>query len=104
MRLRVDQGFLEALAFFWDPTHCCFSIGEMDLVPTLEEYAELLQLSSSFNEKPFMPTPGPRSNRVLEKFLGLTSEVLSLGDSSSRRDLAEGQHFSGLSDEVLLLE
>jgi hypothetical protein len=48
----------------------------MDLVPTLEEYAELLQLSSPFSERPFMPTPGPQSNRVLERFLGLTSEVL----------------------------
>uniref|UniRef100_A0A2N9IPR3 Aminotransferase-like plant mobile domain-containing protein n=1 Tax=Fagus sylvatica TaxID=28930 RepID=A0A2N9IPR3_FAGSY len=35
MRLQVDRGLLEALASFWDPTHCCFSIGEVDLVPTL---------------------------------------------------------------------
>jgi hypothetical protein len=42
MRLRVDHGLLEALASFWDPTHCCFSVGEVDLIPTLEEYAGLL--------------------------------------------------------------
>uniref|UniRef100_A0A2N9FLZ0 DUF7745 domain-containing protein n=1 Tax=Fagus sylvatica TaxID=28930 RepID=A0A2N9FLZ0_FAGSY len=47
MRLQVDRGLLEALASFWDPTHCCFSIGE-----------------------------GPRSNRCLEKYLGLTTAVL----------------------------
>ena len=76
MRLRVDRGLREALASFWDPTHCCFSIGAMDLVPTLEEYAELLQLSSPSSERPFMPNLGFWSNRVLEKFLGLTSEVL----------------------------
>ena len=46
MQLRVDRGLLEALASFWNPTHCCFSIGEVDLVPTLEEYAGLLQLDS----------------------------------------------------------
>jgi hypothetical protein len=62
MRLRIDQGLCEALTFFWDLIHCCFSIKEMDLVPTLEEYAELLQLDSSFNVKSFMPSPGPRSN------------------------------------------
>uniref|UniRef100_A0A2N9G767 Uncharacterized protein n=1 Tax=Fagus sylvatica TaxID=28930 RepID=A0A2N9G767_FAGSY len=28
---------LEALASFWDPTHCCFSIGEVDLIPTMED-------------------------------------------------------------------
>ena len=76
MRLRVDHGLLEALASFWDPTHCCFSIGEVDLVPTLEEYAGLLQLDSPFSEMSIIPIQGPRSNRVLEKYLGLTSAVL----------------------------
>uniref|UniRef100_A0A2N9HSZ6 DUF7745 domain-containing protein n=1 Tax=Fagus sylvatica TaxID=28930 RepID=A0A2N9HSZ6_FAGSY len=52
MRLQVDRGLLEALASFWDPTHCCFSIGEVDLVPTMEEYAELLQLDRPFSETP----------------------------------------------------
>ena len=75
MRLQVDHGLLEALASFWDPTYCCFSIGEMDLVPTLE-YAELLQLGSPFSETPIIPIQGPQSNRVLEKYLGLTSKVL----------------------------
>uniref|UniRef100_A0A2N9ISA0 Aminotransferase-like plant mobile domain-containing protein n=1 Tax=Fagus sylvatica TaxID=28930 RepID=A0A2N9ISA0_FAGSY len=63
-------------ASFWDPTHCCFSIGEVDLVPTLEEYAGLLQLGSPFSETPVIPIQSPRSNRVLEKYLGLTSAVL----------------------------
>ena len=76
MRLRVDCGLLEALASFWDPTHCCFSIGEVDLIPTLEEYAGLLQLDSPFSETPVIPVQSPRSNRVLEKYLGLTSAVL----------------------------
>uniref|UniRef100_A0A2N9GM69 DUF7745 domain-containing protein n=1 Tax=Fagus sylvatica TaxID=28930 RepID=A0A2N9GM69_FAGSY len=76
MRLQVDRGLLEALASFWDPTHCCFSVGEVDLVPTLEEYAELLQLDSPFSETPVIPIQGPRSNRCLEKYLGLTTAVL----------------------------
>ena len=76
MRLRVDRGLLGALASFWDPAHCCFSIGEVDLVPTLEEYAGLLQLDSPFSETPVIPIQSPRSNRVLEKYLGLTSAVL----------------------------
>uniref|UniRef100_A0A2N9I506 Uncharacterized protein n=1 Tax=Fagus sylvatica TaxID=28930 RepID=A0A2N9I506_FAGSY len=57
MRLQVDRGLLEALASFWDPTHCCFSIGEVDLVPTMEEYAELLQL-----DRPFSETSVPSKN------------------------------------------
>jgi hypothetical protein len=61
MRLQVDRGLLEALASFWDPTHCCFSIGEVDLIPTMEEYAKLLQLDSPFSETPVIPIQGPRS-------------------------------------------
>jgi hypothetical protein len=76
MQLRVDRGLLEAFASFWDPTHCCFSIGEVDLVPTLEEYAGLLQLDSPFSETPVIPIRSPRSNQVLEKYLGLTSAAL----------------------------
>jgi hypothetical protein len=76
MRLPVDRGLLEALASLWDPTHCCFSIGEVDLVPTMEEYAELLQLDRAFSETPVIPIRGPRSNRCLEKYLGLTTAVL----------------------------
>ena len=48
----------------------------MDLVPTLEESAELFQLGSPFSETPVIPTHGPRSNRILEKYLGLTSAVV----------------------------
>uniref|UniRef100_A0A2N9HEY2 Uncharacterized protein n=1 Tax=Fagus sylvatica TaxID=28930 RepID=A0A2N9HEY2_FAGSY len=47
-------------SFFWDPTHCCFSIGEVDLIPTMEEYAKLLQLDSPFSETPVIPIQGPR--------------------------------------------
>ena len=62
MRLQVDHNLLGAFASFWDPTHYCFSIREIDLVPTLEEYAELLQLDSPFSETPVIPIQGPRSN------------------------------------------
>uniref|UniRef100_A0A2N9IRP3 Uncharacterized protein n=1 Tax=Fagus sylvatica TaxID=28930 RepID=A0A2N9IRP3_FAGSY len=48
----------------------------VDLVPTMEEYAELLQLDRAFSETPVIPIRGPRSNRCLEKYLGLTTVVL----------------------------
>uniref|UniRef100_A0A2N9GES4 DUF7745 domain-containing protein n=1 Tax=Fagus sylvatica TaxID=28930 RepID=A0A2N9GES4_FAGSY len=70
MRLQVDRGLLEALASFWDPTHCCFSIGEVDLIPTMEEYAELLQLDSPFSETPVIPIQGPSVQPMLGEILG----------------------------------
>uniref|UniRef100_A0A2N9FU31 Aminotransferase-like plant mobile domain-containing protein n=1 Tax=Fagus sylvatica TaxID=28930 RepID=A0A2N9FU31_FAGSY len=53
-----------------------FPSGRWILFPTLEEYAELLQLDSPFSETPVIPIQGPRSNRCLEKYLGLTTAVL----------------------------
>uniref|UniRef100_A0A2N9FLS0 Aminotransferase-like plant mobile domain-containing protein n=1 Tax=Fagus sylvatica TaxID=28930 RepID=A0A2N9FLS0_FAGSY len=53
-----------------------FPLGRWILFPTLEEYAELLQLDSPFSETPVIPIQGPRSNRCLEKYLGLTTAVL----------------------------
>uniref|UniRef100_A0A2N9HEV8 DUF7745 domain-containing protein n=1 Tax=Fagus sylvatica TaxID=28930 RepID=A0A2N9HEV8_FAGSY len=77
MRLPVDRGLLEALASLWDPTHCCFSIGEVDLVPTMEEYAELLQLDRAFSETPVIPIRGPSVQPMLwRSTLGLTTAVL----------------------------
>uniref|UniRef100_A0A2N9EG18 Aminotransferase-like plant mobile domain-containing protein n=1 Tax=Fagus sylvatica TaxID=28930 RepID=A0A2N9EG18_FAGSY len=62
---------------FWDPDPLlAFPSEEVDLIPTLEEYAELLQLDSPFSETPVIPIQGPRSNRCLEKYLGLTTAVL----------------------------
>uniref|UniRef100_A0A2N9IIX0 DUF7745 domain-containing protein n=1 Tax=Fagus sylvatica TaxID=28930 RepID=A0A2N9IIX0_FAGSY len=104
MRLRVDRGLLEALASFWDPTHCCFSIGEVDLVPTLEEYAELLQLDSPFSETPVIPIQGPRSNRCLEKYLGLTTAVLRPEIARPEETWRKANISLGFADEVLLSE
>uniref|UniRef100_A0A2N9F0N4 DUF7745 domain-containing protein n=1 Tax=Fagus sylvatica TaxID=28930 RepID=A0A2N9F0N4_FAGSY len=104
MRLQVDRGLLEALASFWDPTHCCFSIGEVDLVPTLEEYAELLQLDSPFSETPVIPIQGPRSNRCLEKYLGLTTAVLRPEIARPEETWRKANISLGFADEVLLSE
>uniref|UniRef100_A0A2N9G964 DUF7745 domain-containing protein n=1 Tax=Fagus sylvatica TaxID=28930 RepID=A0A2N9G964_FAGSY len=102
MRLQVDRGLLEALASFWDPTHCCFSIGEVDLVPTLEEYAELLQLDSPFSETPVIPIQGPRSNRCLEKYLGLTTAVLRPEITRPEETWRKANIPLGFANEVLL--
>uniref|UniRef100_A0A2N9GK25 Aminotransferase-like plant mobile domain-containing protein n=1 Tax=Fagus sylvatica TaxID=28930 RepID=A0A2N9GK25_FAGSY len=72
---KVDRGLLEALASFWDPTHCCFSIGE-----------------------------GPRSNRCLEKYLGLTTAVLRPEIARPEETWRKANISLDLLDEVLLSE
>uniref|UniRef100_A0A2N9GIF6 DUF7745 domain-containing protein n=1 Tax=Fagus sylvatica TaxID=28930 RepID=A0A2N9GIF6_FAGSY len=70
MRLQVDRGLLEALASFWDPTHCCFSIGEVDLVPTLEEYAELPSARQPLQRDSGHTHSGPSVKPMFGEILG----------------------------------
>jgi hypothetical protein len=81
-----------------------FPSGEVDLVPTLEEYAGLLQLGSPFSETPVIPIQSPRSNRVLEKYLGLTSAVLRSEIIRPEETWWKANISLGSADEVLLSE
>ncbi|KAG8474412.1 hypothetical protein CXB51_034064 [Gossypium anomalum] len=40
--VKVDKHLFRALAQFWNPAYSCFTFGEVDLVPTVEEYTALL--------------------------------------------------------------
>ncbi|KAG8500699.1 hypothetical protein CXB51_004508 [Gossypium anomalum] len=41
--VQVDEHLFRALAKFWNPAYSCFTFGEVDLVPTVEEYTALLR-------------------------------------------------------------
>ncbi|KAG8499047.1 hypothetical protein CXB51_005471 [Gossypium anomalum] len=45
-RISVDEHLFRALAQFWNPVYSCFTFGEIDLVPTVEEYTALLRCPS----------------------------------------------------------
>lgn len=66
---------IQALASICDPSHYRLSIGEIDLVPIVEEYSQLLQFSDSSNNI-YVPTQGYRANKFLEKVFGLTHDVV----------------------------
>ncbi|KAG8473275.1 hypothetical protein CXB51_035195 [Gossypium anomalum] len=40
--VQIDEHLFQALAQFWNPAYSCFTFGEVDLVPTIEEYTALL--------------------------------------------------------------
>ncbi|KAG8492263.1 hypothetical protein CXB51_009944 [Gossypium anomalum] len=42
-QLFYDEHLFRALAQFWNPAYSCFTFGEVDLVPTVEEYIALLR-------------------------------------------------------------
>ncbi|KAG8492480.1 hypothetical protein CXB51_009543 [Gossypium anomalum] len=41
--VQVDEHLFRALAQFWNPAYSCFTFGEVDLVPIVEEYTALLR-------------------------------------------------------------
>ncbi|KAG8490397.1 hypothetical protein CXB51_013713 [Gossypium anomalum] len=41
--VQIDEHLFRALAQFWNPAYSCFTFGEVDLVPTVEEYTALLR-------------------------------------------------------------
>ncbi|MFQ6656523.1 hypothetical protein Gotur_026584 [Gossypium turneri] len=40
--IKVDEQLFRALAQYWNPAYSCFTFGNVDLVPTVEEYTALL--------------------------------------------------------------
>ncbi|KAG8481800.1 hypothetical protein CXB51_027203 [Gossypium anomalum] len=46
--VQVDEHLFRALAQFWNPAYSCFTFGEVDLVPTVEEYTALLRMSEQW--------------------------------------------------------
>ncbi|MBA0729400.1 hypothetical protein Golax_004507 [Gossypium laxum] len=43
--MNADKRLFQALAQFWKPAYSCFTFGNVDLVPTIEEYVTLLRCS-----------------------------------------------------------
>ncbi|KAG8485219.1 hypothetical protein CXB51_021029 [Gossypium anomalum] len=41
--VKVDKHLFRAMVQFWNPVYSCFTFGDVDLVPTLEEYTTLLR-------------------------------------------------------------
>ncbi|KAG8473888.1 hypothetical protein CXB51_034140 [Gossypium anomalum] len=41
--IKMDKHLFRAMVQFWNPAYSCFTFGEVDLVPTLEEYTTLLR-------------------------------------------------------------
>ncbi|MFQ6669014.1 hypothetical protein Gotur_034434 [Gossypium turneri] len=49
--MKVDKCLFRALAQIWNPAYSCFTFGNVDLVPTIEEYMALLRCSKILVDK-----------------------------------------------------
>ncbi|KAG8498763.1 hypothetical protein CXB51_005224 [Gossypium anomalum] len=44
--IRVDEQLIQAMVRFWDPAYQCFTFNQVDMTPTIEEYAALLRIDN----------------------------------------------------------
>ncbi|MBA0754608.1 hypothetical protein Gogos_022252 [Gossypium gossypioides] len=68
--MKVDKHLFRALAQFWNTAYSCFTFGEVDLVPTIEEYMALLwcskiQVDRAYSRDVSVPT-------FLKKLMNIT--------------------------------
>ena len=66
---------LEAITSCWDPVLRCVTIGDIDLVPTLEEYDRFLSLASPLSTI-FVPLVWPHYRKRLTDLLGLKRPIV----------------------------
>ncbi|XP_038709835.1 uncharacterized protein LOC120004543 [Tripterygium wilfordii] len=73
--LRVDTPvtLLQAAISYWDPAYRCFTFGQIDFSPTIEEYAQLLQLEPH-NTKMYYFQENMSAEKIIAKMLGYESE------------------------------
>src|ERR1051325_6670360 len=61
LNTNVDEGLLKTLVQFYDPVYHCFTFPDYQLMPSLEEYANILGISVSdkapFNGLGAIPKP-----------------------------------------------
>ncbi|MBA0881781.1 hypothetical protein Goshw_016261 [Gossypium schwendimanii] len=60
LSIKVDERLFRALAQYWNPAYNCFTFGNVDLVPTVEEYTALLhcprlQVDKAYSKAAYIP-------------------------------------------------
>ena len=71
----LDWHLLEVITSYWDPVLRCVTIGDVDLVPTLEEYDCFLSLSTPLSTI-FAPPVQPRYRERFTDLLGFKRTVV----------------------------
>ncbi|KAL1102530.1 hypothetical protein V6Z11_D05G371100 [Gossypium hirsutum] len=77
--IKVDEHLFRALAQFWNPAYRCFTFGEIDLVPTIEEYTALLHCPRFQADKVYSKAVNvPTFVKKLVNILGMSEQWVSM--------------------------
>lgn len=91
---KMEEGLLNTLDQFYDPIYHCFTFPNYQLMPTLEEYSQILSIpiadSVPFSGSEEMPSPG------------LLAKILQLRESDIKNNLTSKGGLKGFSSKFLL--
>ncbi|KAL4379410.1 hypothetical protein GQ457_02G027950 [Hibiscus cannabinus] len=69
----VDEPLIQALARFWNPSYTCITFGNIDLIPTIEEYSALIHCPNIDDDRFYSK---PKQNKSFWGKLGRISKAL----------------------------
>ncbi|KAK9011581.1 hypothetical protein V6N11_044428 [Hibiscus sabdariffa] len=76
--VQVNEPMLRALIKFWNPGYCCFTLNRIDLMPTVEEYSELLRVPNIIEDRIYTkPKKNTNMPAQLAAFTGRSEEWAS---------------------------
>ncbi|XP_065875480.1 uncharacterized protein [Euphorbia lathyris] len=70
----VQPALIRALVNFWSPVYKCFTFGEHDLTPTLEEYHQLLNIPLTDGHRVYVYNKDEKPWRQLARMVGKQSD------------------------------
>ncbi|MFQ6663980.1 hypothetical protein Gotur_031272 [Gossypium turneri] len=68
--MKVDKHLFRAFAQFWNLAYSCFTFGNVDLVPTIEEYMALLRCSKILVDKVY--SKAVNAPKFLKRLMNIT--------------------------------
>ncbi|MFQ6652709.1 hypothetical protein Gotur_024445 [Gossypium turneri] len=83
----MGEHLFRALAQFWNSAYSCFTFGEVDMVPTVEEYTALLRCPRIQVDKVYARTANVLTfTKKLAKITGM-SQILAHPDAKKKVDV-----------------
>ncbi|KAK8565690.1 hypothetical protein V6N12_059245 [Hibiscus sabdariffa] len=74
----IDKVLFRALAQFWNPAYNCFTFGNVDMVPTIEEYLSLIRCPKIQTNNPYLKaSSSPAFQRKLLKITGMSEQWIA---------------------------
>ncbi|GMJ12564.1 hypothetical protein HRI_004925600 [Hibiscus trionum] len=73
--VNIDKALFRALTQFWNPAYSCFTLGDVDLVPTVEEYTTLIRCPKIQVNRAYFKSPNPPEfQKKLLKMTGMDEQ------------------------------